>query len=137
LLARLPQELERINLAHYKEVSEMCHAILQDAPCAVAGVETALLDALCKRQGRSLLAFFGGAQATLHTDITVVTGTIEDAANAARSAAREGFVELKVKVGGTSVAEDLARLQAIAQAAPGASLLLDANCGYSVGQALT
>src|SRR5690606_26118213 len=110
--------------------------ILQSVPSAIAGIEIALLDALCKREGRSLRDFFGGSEVDLHTDITVVTGTSEEAKKAAHRAALEGFNELKVKVGGATVDEDLSRLQAIAAAAPHASLLLDANCGYSVEDAL-
>jgi L-alanine-DL-glutamate epimerase-like enolase superfamily enzyme len=50
--------------------------------------------------------------------------------------ARRGIRDLKVKVGAASVAADIERLLAIHQAVPQAQLLLDANGGYSVDQAI-
>ena len=50
------------------------------AQCAL---EMALLDAVTKRRGEPLWKFFGGASTTLETDMTVTTGTVAEAAEAA------------------------------------------------------
>jgi L-alanine-DL-glutamate epimerase-like enolase superfamily enzyme len=80
--------------------------------------------------------FFGGAQDQLHTDITIPTGSVGDATEAARRAKQNGFETLKIKVGGSSLNADLERLAAIGNAFPGSALLLDANCAYSAPEAL-
>ncbi len=63
-------------------------------------IETAILDALTRRAGISLHAFFGGAEGSLVTDVTIPTGTREEAAEEARTWADAGFSRLKVKIGG-------------------------------------
>lgn len=106
------------------------------APAARCAVETALLDALCRRAGLSLWTFFGGAETSLTTDLTLVTGTVDAARAAAAPAATDGFTTLKVKIGGGSIADDVARLDAVLDAAPRARLILDANAALSADDAL-
>jgi L-alanine-DL-glutamate epimerase-like enolase superfamily enzyme len=103
------------------------------ARCAV---ETALLDALTRRAGLPLWAFFGGAERALVTDVTIPTGSVDAARAEAAERAAEGFSRLKVKVGGARAGEDLARLVAIRAAAPRAELMLDGNGGLTAEAAL-
>jgi L-Ala-D/L-Glu epimerase len=53
----------------------------------------------------------------------------------ARAAVKQGIRLLKIKVGG-DVREDVARVEAIREGAPGVGLMLDANQGYTPNQAL-
>ncbi|WP_437639711.1 dipeptide epimerase [Sorangium sp. So ce854] len=106
------------------------------AGAARCAIETAILDALARRAGMPLWAFFGGAATALTTDITITTGSPERAEEAARRASAMGFRVLKVKVGGRLAASDPARLEAICAAAPRASLILDGNGGLTAGEAL-
>jgi o-succinylbenzoate synthase len=108
-------------------------------PSASAGcaLETAVFDALARANGTSLRLFFGGAEEELVTDITITTGSADDASRDALSHA--GFSTLKIKVGGRAghdVDLDLARVLAVAAARPDARLLLDANGGLSMDEAL-
>lgn len=97
------------------------------AQCAF---ETALLDALLRHRGESMWRHFGGTDRWLQTDITITTGGVDDAAQAATSARERGFRRLKVKIGGpTGPSHDLARLSAVVAAHPGAELVLDGNAG--------
>lgn len=99
------------------------------AQCAL---EMALLDAVTKRRFEPLWKFFGGASASLETDMTVTTGTVAEAADAARAIRARGLRMIKVKVGGAAgPAGDLARVAAIHGAAPGSPLILDGNAGMS------
>jgi L-alanine-DL-glutamate epimerase-like enolase superfamily enzyme len=99
------------------------------AQCAF---EMALLDALTRQRGQALWQFFGGASTTLETDMTVTTGTAEQAAADARAIAARGIRQIKVKVGGArGPAHDLERIVAIHGAAPAAPLILDGNAGVS------
>lgn len=128
--------LADLDLRKYREASARCASVLGSVPSARAAVEIALLDALCRSWSMSLLDFFGGAQTSLETDITLVTGSVEETREAARRAVGLGFSTLKVKVGGSSVDEDAKRLLAVTAIAPQARLLLDANCGFDVTQSL-
>lgn len=99
------------------------------AQCAF---ESALLDAWTRRTATPLWRFFGGAETSLETDMTVTTGSAAEAAAAARDIRARGIRMIKVKVGGKSgPAHDLARLQAIHEAAPDSPLILDGNAGVS------
>jgi L-alanine-DL-glutamate epimerase-like enolase superfamily enzyme len=109
---------------------------LRGTPTALAALESALLDALCRRARVSLWAFFGGAQAELVSDITIPTGSAEHARASALRALHAGFVTLKIKVGGAPFDQDRARLAAIVEAAPNARLILDANASMSADEAL-
>jgi L-alanine-DL-glutamate epimerase-like enolase superfamily enzyme len=104
------------------------------ARCAL---EAAVLDALTRSQRLPLWKYFAGSvaretPAELETDMTVTTGTAEEAAVAAREIRARGIRMIKVKVGGAKgAAHDLERVEAIHRAAPDAPLILDGNAGVS------
>lgn len=104
------------------------------APSALCAIESALFDVRARLAGRSLLDTFGGAERELVTDITITTGTVADAEREARSFA--AFRTLKVKIGGGDVDRDIARVRAIRVARPDAKILVDANGGLSVDDAI-
>jgi L-alanine-DL-glutamate epimerase-like enolase superfamily enzyme len=103
---------------------------------ALCALETALLDALTQRSGVSLWRYFGGAGTELETDMTVTTGTVAEAGEAALGIRRRGIRLIKVKVGGPAGPEDdLARISAIVETAPDSPLILDGNAGLGRGAA--
>jgi L-alanine-DL-glutamate epimerase-like enolase superfamily enzyme len=109
----------------------------QPSASAACAIETAVLDALCRSLGVSLDVFFGGSEDDLVTDITITTGSVDDAAREAREHAV--FGTLKIKVGGAAdhdVDLDVARVLAVHDARPEARILLDANGGLSVDDAV-
>ena len=118
------------------ELPRGCRERLEQTPSALCAFEMALLDATCRAQGRSLFGHFGGREAQLFTDITIPTGDASAAADAARRAVAQDFRTLKVKVGGQAFEHDLARLRAIAAAAPATRLLLDANASLPAQHAI-
>lgn len=115
-------------------IAEICG----EEPAARWGIEQALLDALLRHYRMPMWVYFGGQGNALFTDITITAGDRAHAEAAALRAEKAGFRTLKVKVGSqaTGVDEDIERIRAIHQAAPQAQLILDANGGYSVAQAL-
>lgn len=120
----------------WRKLAEHARASAGGSGSAQAGFEMALLDALTKREGVPLWKFFGGAGAELEIDMTVTTGSAEDAAAAARDISRLGIRMIKVKIGGPAgAAHDLARLAAIHDVSPGAPLILDGNAGVSRAEA--
>jgi L-alanine-DL-glutamate epimerase-like enolase superfamily enzyme len=104
------------------------------APTGRCAVESAVLDAITRRAGMSLLDFFGGKETSLDSDITIVTGDPDHAARAAERAKAQGFTTLKVKVGGGAAEADVERIAAILGVMPEARLVLDANGGFSVDE---
>lgn len=138
-LAALPAAAAALrgqSASRYRHTAALAREVLQHTKSALAAVETALLDALCRSAGISLWSFFGGAEPILYTDITIPTGDAEAARSAALKAWEGGFRTLKVKVGGAALESDAARVRAAHAAAPEAALVLDANASLSPAQAL-
>jgi len=135
-LASARSSLAGLDAARFRPATVVAEHALRGTPTALAAFESALLDALCRRAKLSLWSYFGGAQKELVSDITIPTGSAEQAAFAAGRAVREGFATLKVKVGGVPFDHDRARLDAIVVAAPDARLVLDANASLSAEAAL-
>jgi L-alanine-DL-glutamate epimerase-like enolase superfamily enzyme len=139
VLAALPGAadlLRGLDARRYRPACDAARDVLAPTPSALAAVETALLDALCRRSGLSLWSYFGAAEARLVTDITVPTGSVVAAERAAARAAQAGFGTLKIKVGGVDLDEDARRLRAVHAHAPQAEILLDANASLTARQAL-
>ncbi|MBI5241216.1 MAG: dipeptide epimerase [Elusimicrobia bacterium] len=102
---------------------------------ARAALGMALLDAWTRSAGIPLRALFGGAETWLRTDITVSLVPPDGARLAAKRIAARGVKTIKIKVG-QDLGEDEARVRAVAGAARGLRLMLDANQGYSPAQSL-
>lgn len=105
------------------------------AAAARCAVEQAVVDALARHLGLSLPAFLGGFPRELMTDITIPVGGVARSVESAQQAEKAGFKTVKVKVGADDWELDAARVAAISQAAPGLSIIVDGNAGFSRGQA--
>ncbi len=115
----------------WRRIAAAIRPLVGASGSARCAIETAILDALCRQAGLSLWAFFGGAEPSLVTDVTIpLAGASEGREEAARWAA-QGFSRLKVKIGAKHPDEDLARVIAIHEAAPSAGLILDGNGGLT------
>jgi L-alanine-DL-glutamate epimerase-like enolase superfamily enzyme len=117
--------------SRYRRVAAVLREACPRSPTARCAVESAVLDAFTRRAGISLHRFFGGVDDSLFSDITIVTGTPDDAARAAERARKDGFTTLKVKVGGGDVEHDVERVAAILGVMPEARLVLDGNASFS------
>ncbi len=117
----------------------LCTQILQQnlsaQKSACAAIEVALLDALTKRKGIPLWQWFGGASDELETDVTVPIMPVDEAKNFAAEFSAKGFRKLKLKLSG-ELESDEARIVAVHEIAPNASLQLDANQAYTATKAL-
>jgi len=95
----------------------------------------ALIDAFTKTLNIPLYLFFGGASNKLETDYTVDIVSPEKARLNASKLKSQGYRMLKTKVG-KDLVDDIDRILAIMDGAPGCRLILDANQGYSPVQAV-
>jgi L-Ala-D/L-Glu epimerase len=105
-----------------------------EAPAARCGIETAIVDALCRAMRVPLWGFLGSADVREHeTDITIPIADVEKTVALARGWHARGFRLLKMKVGklGSDVEEDIQRVDAVYRAFPDVRFIVDANQGYT------
>lgn len=128
--------IEGSDVREWRAVAGYLRDRIAAAGSARCAIETALLDALTKRVGMPLYVFFGGAADALETDMTITTGSVEQASSDALAILDRGITTIKVKIGSGDVQLDLARLVAIHAVAPDSPLILDGNGGMSADEAL-
>lgn len=121
---------------HWRRAGRALQQALPAAGAARCAIESAVLDAFTRHQKVSLWRYWGSAKRVLRTDLTITTGSPDEAWQAARAATPRGFRTLKIKVGAGDPLEDVARVLAVRDAAPAVSLLLDANAAFTAGEAL-
>ncbi len=103
---------------------------------ARSGLHAALLDAMAQLAGEPVYRFLGAStMIALTTDITLPIAPATRRAELARQHWGRGFRCFKMKVG-ADLDADRESIEAVARATPEASLLLDANEGFSPDQAL-
>lgn len=105
---------------------------------AANALELALLDLAARARGTSLADLLGFTpRARIPVSALVAGENPEALTRAARAAHVEGFRCLKLKLGGRTLAEDLARVAALrAAVGAGLALRLDANGAWGEGEAL-
>src|SRR5258708_23123951 len=121
--------------AHWRVLSKLIRSVFFSQGTAIAGIEMALLDALTRSYGIPLYVFFGGASSAVETDMRIPLVTPEQGYELAKETVARGITSIKIKVGG-DIRDDVARVEAIREAAPGIGLTLDANQGYTANEAL-
>jgi len=104
-------------------------APLADAPAARHAVESAVLDAIGRRDGRSLAALLADdPTATVPVNATIGDADPAETVADALDAVRAGFDCLKVKVGAGDLGRDVTRLRSVrAAVGPEVALRADAN----------
>jgi mandelate racemase len=106
------------------------------AGMALSAIDMALWDADARRGGMSLAALLGGAPGPVPADAALRTMAPDRAARDAATAVERGFRAVKVKVGGGSAADDVARLAAVRDAVgPAVAVLVDFNQSLTRAQA--
>ena len=122
-------ELDGLDSANYLKILNSLEERLEKNRAAMAGLELAVLDLICRQQEISLWKYYGGAEKEARTDITVVIGS-EAKAREFMLKTKDRFQDFKIKVG-IDYDEDIKRLIAVREAAPNAKLIVDANCAYT------
>jgi L-alanine-DL-glutamate epimerase-like enolase superfamily enzyme len=138
LIGRDAAEIERL----WKELFFHTHATAVGAvtSLALAAIDTALWDLRCRRAGLPLWKVAGGAQPRVPV-YTTEGGWLQldrtELVEQALEAKASGFRGSKMKVGKPHVSEDVERLAAVREAVgPGFELMVDANQGFTVSEAL-
>lgn len=122
---------------HYQTIARAMSESAAAHPAARCGVETALLDALCRELGIPLWALWGGADVReRETDITIPITTVERTISLGRGWYTKGFRLFKTKVG-VDVEQDIRRVKALHRALPDIAFIIDANQGFTEAQCRT
>jgi L-alanine-DL-glutamate epimerase-like enolase superfamily enzyme len=129
VLKRTAGELTGRDVSDYLRISAEYGEKLKDFPCALAALETALLDALTRQWKMPLWKFFGPSPKLLRTDMTVVIGNVRESEEVARQIYRRGMRAFKIKIG-KDPDEDFERVLCVHRIARGRSLYLDANQAF-------
>lgn len=119
------------NLTHLAPVAS--------APAARHAFDLALHDLAARTEGRSVASLLGGGDAleAVPANAAIPRVPPDRAAAIAREAVASGARTLKVKVGGGALADDLARVRAVREAAGEAvAIRVDANQAWSEAEAL-
>ena len=124
----------------WEDLAQLVSALtaqLPDTPVARSGIEVAVLDAWARLDGLPLWRWLGGGGVPplLVTDMTLPILAPGRMVELALQWSALGFRAFKVKVG-KSIAADLAVLEALVKAVPGATFRPDANGGLSVEEAV-
>ncbi len=109
---------------------------MQKNTSAKAAVDMAIYDLFAKGLNRPLYKVLGGNKNKLETDITISLNSIEKMVEDSKTAVKNGFRILKVKVGADRQM-DVERIRAIRkEVGPEVKLRVDANQGWNVKEAV-
>jgi len=123
------------DISDYSSISKTLKSVFWAQVTARCAVEMALLDAFTKSINIPLYKFLGGIRNKIETDYTIDIVPPDIAKiNAARHA-KNGYRVLKTKVG-KNLVDDINRILAIKDGAPGCEITLDANQGFSPCEAV-
>jgi len=117
--------------SQYSKIARLFHDVAASHPASRCGLETALLDALCRHNGVPLWGFWGGADVReRETDITIPIADLDRTVALARDWYSRGFRLFKTKVG-MDFHQDVRRLEAVHRALPDVAFIADANQGFT------
>ena len=138
VLATLNSCIDFINdkeISDYRSISTTLRSVFGVQVTARCAVEMALLDAWAKVLDVPLYQYFGGAGNKVETDYTIDIVPPETAKINAEKLTKAGYTMIKTKVG-RKLTDDIDRLLAIREGAPGCGITIDANQGYSPCEAV-
>jgi len=109
------------------------------SPCARHAIDLALHDLAAQNANLSIARLLGGPTALSEVTVNAAIPRLpaNEAARAAAAAVASGVWTIKVKVGGAPLAEDVARVRAVREAAgPSVRIRVDANQSWSEDEAI-
>ncbi len=132
-LASLGRRAVGRDVRRWRRLSQEAWERFGHEPPIAAAFECALLEAWMRAFSLSAAQWFGGALASIETDLTISAWSPEESGRRALEALRAGFRTLKVKV--TGKADDFPRIRAAAESGA-SSLILDGNQAFSLSSSL-
>lgn len=127
-------DIKGIDVRNYRKIFEITDRLIS-SPALKAAVQFATIHAMCNEIGIKVWEFFGGMSDSIETDKTVSIGTIDEMVKEAIDIKKKGFKVIKIKVG-EDVDHDVEAVEEIYSKTKGMKYIVDANCGYSVKDAI-
>ena len=118
-----------LSIENYRSSLNIIASFAPGSPSARCGLEMAILESWSQLNGVSLARMLGGATNSAESDITISID--KDAPELAKFAFESGFKILKIKVGGGDLETEIHRVLSVVEAAPEATLRIDANQAFS------
>lgn len=138
-LAAFPAAAQSIlgkSVGNWRKLVYQLAEVTREMPSVRCGLETAILDALCRAMGVPMWVLWGGADVRVReTDVTLPIGETQQVVGKAGEWFVQGFRVFKMKVG-QDVDADIQRIEAVYRAYPEVSFVVDANQGFTVTEAL-
>src|SRR5208337_4765889 len=105
---------------------------------ALAGVDIALWDIVAKDAGKSLVEYLGQSRERIQAYASGINlnKPLDELLDQVRNWKRQGYTAFKIKVGRPDIEEDIERLTEVRKIIGGLPLMVDANQGWDVGQAV-
>ncbi len=123
------------NISDYKAISRVLKSVFWAQVTARCAIEMALIDAFTKSLDLPYFRFLGGTDNKVETDYTIDIVPPETARINATKLSEKGYRVIKTKVG-KNLIDDIDRIIAIKDGAPGCGITLDANQGYTPCEAV-
>jgi L-alanine-DL-glutamate epimerase-like enolase superfamily enzyme len=123
------------DISEYRAISNNIKSVFWAQVTARCAVEMALLDAFTKSLNIPFYKFLGGTDNKIETDYTIDIVPPDIAKINAAGLAKKGYRVLKTKVG-KNLIDDINRILAIKDGAPGCGITLDANQGFTPCEAV-
>ncbi len=118
------------DISEYVIISKKLKSVFRAQVTARCAIEMALLDAFTKSLNIPFYKFLGGTDNKVETDYTIDIVPPDIARLNATALSGKGYRVLKTKVG-KNLTDDIDRILAIKEGAPGCGITLDANQGFS------
>ncbi|NOQ29617.1 MAG: dipeptide epimerase [Helicobacteraceae bacterium] len=123
---------KKVDLALIKELADF-KINYTSAKCSL---DLALYDILSQSKNIPLYQLLGTKKSSIQTDVTISLNSVKQMSEDSQEAIQNGFNILKIKLG-SSVVEDLQRVNLILKKCPNAKLLLDINQAYTLEESLS
>ncbi len=120
----------------YMAISGLLHERLSNNKSALAAVEIALFDALTRSLKMPLWRLWTDRPKQLHSDITIVVGSLDETVTKTKEFYAQGFRAFKIKIG-KDFDLDVKRVLTISRLVKKSQLVLDANQGFNAKQTLS
>lgn len=136
-IKHIAENIKGLDLTCFQYVLKVMDECIRGNNSAKAAVEIAIYDLWSKHLGVPLYKLLGGFNSSIVTDMTIMDDAkMENMVNAAYEATREGYTNIKIKLG-NNIDSDFEKVKFIRRAIPkGVKVRVDGNQGWTPKEAV-
>lgn len=136
-LKHISEKVSGQDILNWKKICWSLRQEIEGSPAALCGMETAIIDSLCRYYHIPAMVLFGGNNDLLKTDMTITISDVEKTLEAGRNIKGKKINSFKVKTAGKDPYHDAERIIKLNELFPDAGIIVDGNCGYNFDSAKT